>query len=100
MLAQTFKLSNSSPEEAAGGMIQLTQAMSRGVLRGQELISVMSNNSTLSAILYDEAQKLGKNIYEMGEKSQITMKFFFNVHAKRFNEVNDAAKNTKGATLS
>ena len=96
MLAQTFKLSGATSEMATGGMTQITQAMSRGVLRGQELISVMANNAALASILSAEAKALGKNIYEMGEKGQITMKFFFSVLAKHFDDINTKAKETKG----
>ena len=96
MLAQTFKLSGATTEMAAGGMTQITQAMSRGVLRGQELVSVMANNAALASILSAEAKALGKNIYEMGEKGQITMKFFFSVLAKHFDDINTKAKETKG----
>lgn len=95
MLAQTFKLSGATAEMAAGGMTQLTQSFSRGVLRGQELVSVMSNNSTLAGILSAEADKLGKSIYEMGEKGQISMKWFFGVLSKHFDEINKKAKETR-----
>lgn len=55
-LTQTFRISGATAEEMNSAMIQLSQGLSSGQLRGQELRSVLEANSVIGDIL---AKKFG-----------------------------------------
>jgi lambda family phage tail tape measure protein len=69
-IANTFRLSGASAQEAANATIQLGQSFSLGVLRGQDLRSVMSQNVTLTRLL---RQEFGNNLLKAAEKGLITV---------------------------
>lgn len=59
---------------AQGAMIQLTQAMSNGVLRGEELNSVMDGMPTVAKVIEAEFKKMGDSrpIKEIAEEGKIS----------------------------
>lgn len=61
-IQKQMKLSGTSAAEASGAMLQLTQAMSSGVLRGEELNSVMEQTPMIAQTI---AQYLGMSTGEM-----------------------------------
>jgi tape measure domain-containing protein len=75
---QSFAVSSSSSASAAAGVMQLSQGLASGVLRGDEFNSVMENSSRLAQALADG---LGVNIgrlREMAEAGQLTSEVVIN----------------------
>lgn len=71
-VSQTFLISGASAAEAAGGLRQFMQGLQSGVLRGEELNSVLENAPRLARLLADS---LGVNIgklREMGKEGELT----------------------------
>jgi len=75
-LINTFRLSGSSGEETTATIIQLSQAFSRGTLRGQELNSVLSQNAVLSRLLRAE---YGSDLLKKAEAGLIRATDFFRI---------------------
>lgn len=88
-ISNTFRLSGASTTEAANATIQLGQAFSLGVLRGQDLRSVMSQNLVLTRLLRKE---FGNDLLKQAEKGLITVPKLFEVLNKNMKSVNDQAK--------
>jgi tape measure domain-containing protein len=71
-LTQSLILSGSTAEEAAGGMIQLTQAMAKGKLDGDELRSVFENMPIVVAALEKATGKTRGELYKLASQGKIT----------------------------
>ena len=72
ILSTTARLTGASTQEASASMQQFTQALSSGVLQGDELKSILENNSTLARTL---AQGLGVSVGELrklGSEGKLT----------------------------
>ncbi len=69
-LTKTFIIAQASQAEVAGTMRQLTQVFSSGILRGQELNSVMEQNGVLAAML---SKRYGRDLREEAKKGAITV---------------------------
>lgn len=72
ILLTTAKLSGASATEAAASATQFAQGLASGVLQGDELKSILENNSTLARTL---AEGLGVGVGElrrMGEEGKLT----------------------------
>ncbi len=69
-----LSIAGTSTAAAQGAMIQLTQAMSNGVLRGGELNSVMDGMPTLAKAIRDEFARMGdtRGIKAIAEEGLIT----------------------------
>lgn len=69
-----LKISGTSAQQAAGSIIQLTQAMSAGVLRGEELNSVMEGLPTVKNVIVDYFKAAGdtRSIKQIAEDGLIT----------------------------
>lgn len=67
-------IAGTSGAAAQGAMIQLTQAMSNGVLRGEELNSVLDGMPTVVNVIKEEFAKMGdtRGIKEIAEEGLIT----------------------------
>ncbi len=89
VISNTFRLSGASTEEATNATIQLGQAFSLGVLRGQDLRSVMSQNVVLTRLLRRE---FGTNLLKEAEKGMITVPRLMGVLFKNMQDVNSQAK--------
>lgn len=75
LLQQSFRVSGATAEEATASTIQFAQALSFGQLRGQELRSVLSQNSALATIFGKAIEGSGKDIYKFAEAGGFTTKF-------------------------
>jgi tape measure domain-containing protein len=62
ILATTAKLSGASTQEAASAQTQFAQALASGVLQGDELKSILENNSALARVM---AEGLGVGVGEL-----------------------------------
>lgn len=87
-LANSFRLSNSTAAETQATMIQLSQAFSSGVLRGQELRSVLLQNATLADAL---RQRFGKDLFKTAEAGGITITEVFKLLYNNMDRINTKA---------
>lgn len=88
-VANTFRLSGASAIEAANATVQLGQAFSLGVLRGQDLRSVMSQNVVIAKLLRRE---FGNDLLKAAEKGLITIPKFLKIIRDNMETVNSQAK--------
>jgi tape measure domain-containing protein len=72
LIAETFKISGASAEEAKNGMLQLSQAMASGVLRGDEFNSVMENAPRLAQAMADGLNVPIGSLRKMAENGELT----------------------------
>jgi tape measure domain-containing protein len=103
ILQQSFRLSGSTAAEATASTIQFSQALSFGQLRGQELRSVLSQNSVLANIFGKAIEGSGKDIYKFAEAGGFTTKFVLKVLSEQFNNIEKQANGlsqTFGQTLT
>lgn len=56
---QAIQVSGASSAEAAGGVIQFSQALASGELRGEELRSVLENMPRLAQAIIDGLEQIG-----------------------------------------
>lgn len=94
LLLTTAKLSGSSAAEAAASATQFAQALGSGVLQGDELKSILENNSTLARTL---ASGLGVTIGELrklGEEGKLTSSLVGNTLLASYDDIK-----AKAATL-
>lgn len=87
-LQQSFRLSGSTMAEATGATIQLTQGLSAGALRGQELRSVLESNAVLSGLLAEKFNVARGQLIKLAETGAITSKKVFEVLADNFDQLN------------
>lgn len=71
-LNKQFKIAGTSAEGQAAAMLQLTQAMGAGVLRGEELNSVFENAPTIIQAITDYLGVTTGELREMASEGQIT----------------------------
>ena len=71
-LNKQFKIAGTSAEGQAAAMLQLTQAMGAGVLRGEELNSVFENAPTVIQAITDYLGVTTGELREMASEGQIT----------------------------
>lgn len=72
LIQKQFKISGATTQEASNAMVQLTQALASGVLRGQDFKSVLSQAPMLIDLI---AKKLGAGkdkIRELAEEGKLT----------------------------
>lgn len=72
ILAITARLSGAGTAEATAAQIQFAQALSSGVLQGDELRSILENNNTLARALADGLGVQVGRLREMGKEGQLT----------------------------
>lgn len=91
-IQKQMKLSGTSAAEASGAMLQLTQAMSSGVLRGEELNSIMEQTPMITQTI---AQYLGMSTGEMtnfAAEGGITAEVVKNAMLSAVDETNEKFK--------
>lgn len=88
-LINTFKVSGSGADETANAMIQLSQAFSTGVLRGQDLRSVISQNVVFARYLKEEYKG---DIFKKAESGAITISEVLRILSKHQKELTAQAK--------
>ena len=87
-IANTFRLSGATAEEASNATVQLGQAFSLGVLRGQDLRSIMSQNLVLTKLLRKE---FGYDLLTPAEKGLITVPKLMKILRDNMEDVNTSA---------
>jgi lambda family phage tail tape measure protein len=90
-VAQTFRISGSSAKEAAAATIQLAQAMGKGKLDGDELRSVLENNTFLAKELGKEYGVAAGQLIELGAKGILNSESLFAFMLKNLDEFNEKA---------
>jgi tape measure domain-containing protein len=94
-LKNTFRIAGATAEEATASVIQLSQGLASGALRGQELRSVLEQNALIGELL---AKKLGIGrgaLIKFGETGKITSKVVLETMAENFNVINQRAENLR-----
>ena len=94
-IANTFRLSGATTDEAKNATIQLGQAFSLGALRGQDLRSVMSQNVVLTKLLRKE---FGNDLLKAAEQGLITVPKLLQILHDNMDAVNKQAEKM-GATF-
>ena len=92
VLQQSFRVSGATAEEATASTIQFAQALSFGQLRGQELRSVLSQNSALATIFGKAIEGTGKDIYKFAEAGGFTTKFVLKTLLENKDQLEEKAK--------
>jgi len=70
--AKTLTLSGASASEAASSMLQFAQSMSKGKLDGDELKSILENNSRFARLLGDALGVTSGQLRDLGEAGALT----------------------------
>jgi tape measure domain-containing protein len=89
-LSKALILSGSTAEEAANGMIQLTQAMSKGKLDGDELRSVFENMPLVVAEMEKATKRNRGELYKLASQGKITAEVLIGALLKAGLSVNAA----------
>jgi len=98
-LQQTFRISGATIAEATAATIQLSQGLSSGQLRGQELRSVMEQNTVFAGLLSKELGITRGQLIKFAESGKITSDVVFRALGKNFENLN-AQANKMGVTFS
>lgn len=69
---KAIKISGATAEESSAGLIQLSQGMASGTLRGDELNSVMEQLPAVADIISKSLGKTRGELRQMGQQGQIT----------------------------
>jgi tape measure domain-containing protein len=102
-IQNTFRISGATVEEAAGAQVQFSQALARGALRGQELISVLSQNAEYANLLSESLGVTRGQLLKMAETGQLTTNKVLKPLFTNFNAINGKAAalgQTFGQTLT
>lgn len=90
-LQQSFRLSGATIAESAAATIQLSQGLSSGQLRGQELRSVLEQNAVFADILSRELGVTRGQLIKFAESGKITSDIVLNALSKNFVKLNEDA---------
>lgn len=88
-LVNSFRISGSNASETANAMVQLSQAFSVGVLRGQDLRSVLEQNATISTLL---KQRFGADLFKKAEEGAISITEVLKILSKSQQQINSDAQ--------
>ena len=97
-LNQAVKISGATSTEASAGIIQLSQGLASGALRGDELRSVLEQLPAVADVI---AQSLGVTrgrLREMGQEGKITAEVVLRAFREAREELDQKFKNTVGTT--
>jgi len=83
-LQNTFRISGTTISEANAGVVQLSQGLSAGALRGQELRSVVEQNAVLANLLAKEFGVARGDLIKFAETGQITSERVLKALSKDF----------------
>ena len=76
-MAKTVAAFGLGVQEARGAMIQLSQGLAAGQLRGQELLSVMEQLPPIAALIASELGVFTSDLRRLGEQGKITSEIVF-----------------------
>lgn len=88
-LNQAVILSGASAQEATAGMIQLSQGLASGTLRGDELRSVLEQLPAVADVIAKGLGVTRGELRAMGEEGKITAEIVLDSFAKAREELND-----------
>ena len=97
-LNQAVKISGATATEASAGIIQLSQGLASGALRGDELRSVLEQLPAVADVI---AQSLGVTrgrLREMGQEGAITAEVVLKAFREAREELDERFKKTVGTT--
>ncbi len=92
MVANTFIIAGSHAQEANNSARQLAQGLASGTLRGDELRSVMENNTILTKMLADGLNMTVGELREFGHAGKLTAEVVMPILIKGFEETNELIK--------
>lgn len=92
-LNKQITLSGASTQAADAAMLQLTQAMSSGVLRGEELNSILEQTPTIAKTIADYMNVTTGQMREMASQGQVTATVVKNALLGAAEEVNAKFEN-------
>ncbi len=94
VLNQTFRLSGASIQAAEGALIQLTEGLASGTLRGRELRSVVEQNAVFAGILAKELGIATGRLIKWGkETGGIQIETVLDAMINNWDELNEKASN-------
>ena len=96
IMMTTAKLSGASAAEAGASAMQFAQALSSGVLQGDELRSIMENNTTLTRLLADGLGVSIGQLRKMGEEGKLTADLVANVLLGQYSDIQAKAAELPG----
>lgn len=96
IMMTTAKLSGASAAEAGASAMQFAQALSSGVLQGDELRSIMENNGTLTRLLADGLGVSIGQLRKMGEEGKLTADLVANVLLGQYSTIQAKAAELPG----
>lgn len=70
-VSESFQISGATADEAKNSIIQLTQGLNLGILRGQDLRSVTEFNPRLATVFADKLNELGLATDKYGKKIKL-----------------------------
>lgn len=88
-LNQAVILSGASATEAAAGLIQLSQGLASGALRGDELRSVLEQLPAVADVIAQELGITRGELRKMGEEGKITAEIVMQAFASAREELNE-----------
>lgn len=88
-LNQAIQLSGASSQEAENGLIQLSQGMASGTLRGDELRSVLEQLPAVADVISEHLGVSRGQLRKMGEDGKITAKVIMESFAGARQELSD-----------
>ena len=91
-VANTFIIAGSHAQEANNSARQLAQGLASGALRGDELRSVMENNTILTKMLADGLGKTIGELREFGHAGKLTAEVVMPILIAGMKETNDQIK--------
>lgn len=90
-LQQTFRLSGANTAEINSNLVQFSQGLAQGELRGQELRSVLESNLVYGGLLAERLGVTRGELIRLGEAGQITSKIALSVLFDNFDMLNKKA---------
>ena len=93
LLNKQFAISGTSASGVASTMYNLTQALSTGVLRGNDLQAVLSNSPAIVAKIADYMHVSVGELREMAQKGEVTADVVKNALLKNAKDIEDEFKN-------
>jgi len=92
MVANTFIIAGSHVQEANNSARQLAQGLASGALRGDELRSVMENNTILTKMLAEGLNMTIGQLREFGHEGKLTAEVVMPILIKGIDETNELIK--------
>ncbi|WP_198150996.1 tape measure protein [Hyphomicrobium sulfonivorans] len=93
-LNKALTLSGAAGAEASGALIQLSQGLASGVLRGQELNSILEQTPYIASLIAKQLGVTTGELRSLGQQGKITGKAVFDAMINASQELDDKFKDT------